>query len=180
MGNTHSDWEDLIFDFGSVSCVSIGFDSQLQPCHHSQAFVWLYISLQPTMHWAGQGSCSEQELADPTLHPPCQNHSDFTTQETCEHDTTLGGKQHAEPILSRLRPSEMNVLAPLCLISLIHPYRFRFPYSQTHFVTLEIYGSKPKFTTLHFWRCLADAVLLTMCAFELTYLLPRLSQKEMN
>lgn len=82
----------------------------------------------------------------------------------------LGGKQHAGPILSRPRPSEMNVLAPHRLILLIHPFtpaRFRFPSSQTHFVTHELLGSKPnKFTALHVWLCLTDVGPLAMCAFD--------------
>lgn len=82
----------------------------------------------------------------------------------------LGGKQHAGPILSRPRPSEMNVLAPHRLILLIHPFtpaRFRFPSSQTHFVTHELPGSKPnKFTALHIRVCLTDVGLLAMCASD--------------
>ena len=63
----------------------------------------------------------------------------------------LGEKQHAGPILSRPRPSEVNVLAPHRLILLIHPFtpaRFGFLSFQTKFVTHEPSGSKHNYFTI--------------------------------
>lgn len=103
--------------------------------------------------------------------PQCQNHSDFTTHGTCEHDTGARWKTACRTNSVTPRPSEMNVLAPHRLILLIHPLtraRFRFPSSQTHFVTDEPSGSKPnKFTMLHFLTVFSLWIgPLTMCAFD--------------
>lgn len=99
-----------------------------------QTWVWFPPSalstlslLSPGLHLSsaqqtGRGSSSEQELAS----APCQNHFNFTTHGTCEHDT--GARQWI--ILSRLGPSEMNVLSPHHLISLsrsLSPAWFGFP-----------------------------------------------------
>lgn len=98
--------------------LELGFHPQ--HCQH-------FRSSRPGLHLSsaqqtGRGSSSEQELAS----APCQNHFNFTTHGTCEHDT--GARQWI--ILSRLGPSEMNVLSPHHLISLSHslsPAWFGFP-----------------------------------------------------
>lgn len=115
--------------------------------------------------------CNRQDGVHPQnrswRRPQCQNHSNFTTHGTCEHDTVA----RWWIILSRPGPSEMNVLAPHYLILLIHsPYSclvWISPCSQKHSVTHEPSGSKPdKFTMLHFWLCLTYVGLFTMCAFD--------------
>lgn len=99
--------------------------------------------------------CNRQDGVHPQnrswRRPQCQNHSNFTTHGTCEHDTVA----RWWIILSRPGPSEMNVLAPHYLILLIHsPYSclvWISPCSQQHSVTHEPSGSKTdKFTMLHF------------------------------
>lgn len=80
------------------------------------------VCIAPPCKRRDGGSSSEQELAS----APCQNHFNFTTHGTCEHDTSA----RWWIILSRPRPSEMNVLGPHHLILLIHslsPGWFGFP-----------------------------------------------------
>lgn len=150
-----------------VFSVRAGLGFLLQRCQHFHSFAWLCVTLRP-IHALGRMGFALRTGAGVA---PCAK-TTLTLQhmEPANMTPVLGWKQHAGPILSRPRPSEMNVLGPHRLILLIHaftPARFGFPSSQTHFVTHEPAGSKPnKFTMLHFWLCLTDIGLLTMCAFD--------------
>lgn len=103
-----------------VFSVKLGLGFHPQHCQHFRSScLGLHRSC---VQQTGRGSSSEQELAS----APCQNHFNFTTHGTCEHDTST----RWWIILSRPGPSEMNVLGPHHLISLIHslsPAWFGFP-----------------------------------------------------
>lgn len=131
-----------------VFSVRVGLGFQLQHCQHFPSFAWLSAAhrAQGRMGFAlrtGAGVTPRAKTTPTLQHMKPENMT-----------PVLSGKQHAGPILSRPGPSEMNVLAPHCLISLIHSLtlaRFGFPSSQTHLVAHEPSGSKPnKFTMLHF------------------------------
>lgn len=116
--------------------------------------------------------CNRQDGVHPRnrswRRPPCQNHSDFTTHGTCEHDTIA----RWWIILSRPGPSEMNVLAPHYLIllsrSLYSWLVWISPDSQNNILSL----MNPEDQSFIHLQCLAfDDVWptqgrFTMCAFD--------------
>lgn len=130
-----------------VFSVRVGLGFQLEHCQHFQSFARLCSP--PCI---GQDGVRPQNRS--WRRPSCQNHSDFTTHETCEHDTSPRWKtaRRTNSVTARAIWNECS--RPHRLILLIRslsPARFGFPSSQTHFVTHEPSGSKPYKVVLHFW-----------------------------
>ena len=121
-----------------------GLDFQLQPCQHFRSF---RLTLRHSVAHRASGGMGFTLRTGAGFAPCAKTTLTLQHMEPANMTPALGGKQHAGTILSRLGPSEMNVLAPHRLILLIHPLtpaRFGFPpRSQTHFVTHELSGSKP-------------------------------------
>lgn len=89
-------------------------------------------------------------------HHPCQNHSDFTTHGTCEHDTKAWWKTACRTN-SVTAGAIWNECSHPTSLDLVDPYPYSCQVwislsSLTECVTHESSGSKPnKFTMLHFW-----------------------------
>ncbi|KAJ4943916.1 hypothetical protein JOQ06_006409 [Pogonophryne albipinna] len=94
---------------------------------HCQHFHSFRPSLRPTMGRMGFTLRTGAGVAPRAKTTPTLQHMDPANMTPA-----LGREQHAGPILSRPGPSEMNVLAPHRLISLIHPLTPASPTKRVH------------------------------------------------